>query len=261
MTTSQPISQPTSQPTSQLTSIIKFLSNKNVFVFDTETTGLPAKSQKWGSYWDYSMNDKYDSSRIVSIAWSLINNFDKDNINCDAIEHYIRYPEGFTSIPSEHIHGISFQNALTHGIPLGIILANNGLGKAILESDYIVAHNVGFDYHVLMNELYRIIVNTDSQVSALVPVPISDTTRELANKCILHLLYLNKNGKIICTGELTTPICKMSFPTKSNYLGNKINYKMPKLCELYRFFYGVDFENAHQANGDVKALLEIMRKL
>jgi DNA polymerase III epsilon subunit-like protein len=59
-------------------SVIDFLKNKNVFIFDTETTGLPAKSIKWGTYWDYRMNDKYDSCRIVSIAWSSIHNFNKN---------------------------------------------------------------------------------------------------------------------------------------------------------------------------------------
>ena len=59
-------------------SIIEFLQNKNVFVFDTETTGLPEKTQKWGTYWDYSLNDKYESARIVSIAWASIKNFDKN---------------------------------------------------------------------------------------------------------------------------------------------------------------------------------------
>lgn len=245
----------TKMPTSLPISIINFLSNKNIFVFDTETTGLPAKSQKWGSYWDYSMNDKYDSSRIVSIAWSLINNFDKDNINCDAIEHYIRYPEGFTSIPSEHIHGISFQNALTHGIPLGIILTNNGLGKAILDSDYIVAHNVGFDYHVLMNELYRIVSINEP------PIYNSFLIKEKANLCIDHLEDLNNSGHIICSGQLSTNICKIEFPTKNIYLGSKKNYKMPKLIELYKYYYGCDFENAHSAEGDVKALIACLAKM
>ena len=58
-------------------SVIDFLKGKNVFVFDTETTGLPAKTDKWGTYWDYKMSDKYDSSRIVSIAWASLKKFDK----------------------------------------------------------------------------------------------------------------------------------------------------------------------------------------
>ena len=36
---------------------------------------------------------------------------------------------------------------------------------------------------------------------------------------------------------------------------------MPKLCELYKYYYGKDFENAHSADGDVKALLEVLKMM
>ena len=135
-------------------STIEFLTDKNIFVFDTETTGLPEKSTKWGTYWDYKLNDKYDSSRIVSIAWSSIKNFDRNNIdtNINNINHHIRYPEGFNSIETTHIHGISLSDALQNGKPFGYILSTYGLGNALLNSEYIVAHNVGFDYNLLLNE-------------------------------------------------------------------------------------------------------------
>jgi len=236
-------------------SIIEFLQNKNVFVFDTETTGLPEKTQKWGTYWDYSLNDKYESARIVSIAWSSIANFDKNNIDTKNIEHYIRYPEGFTEITNSNIHGITLQDALIKGISFGFILSNYGLVEALLSADYILAHNVKFDYHVLMNELYRI-VNTNEPI-----IPIALNSREHVKLCMEHMQNLYNNKRIICTGELTTNICKMEFPSGKLYFGKKKNYKMPKLCELYKFLYGYDFENAHSADGDVKALLECMIKL
>jgi DNA polymerase III epsilon subunit-like protein len=242
------------------TSVLDFLKEKNVFVFDTETTGLPAKTQKWGTYWDYKMNDKYDSSRIVSIAWSSIVNFDKNTIINDKIkdydiQHHLRYPEGFSEIPTTHIHGISLQDTLTKGIPFGLILSNYGLALALLEADYIVAHNVGFDYHVLMNELYRITTINEP------PIYNSLLIREKVNLCMEHLEDLYNNGRVICTGQLSTNICKIEFPTKNIYLGSKKNYKMPKLCELYYYYYGCEFENAHSAEGDVKALLECMVKM
>lgn len=264
-------------------SVIDFLKDKNVFVFDTETTGLPAKSTKWGTYWDYKMNDKYDSSRIVSIAWSSLVNFDKNKISINInksngndnddedknndknndknddnnyeIRHSLRYPEGFSEIPTTHIHGISLQDALTKGMPFGLILSNLGLAISLLEADYIVAHNVGFDYHVLMNELYRIVSNNEP------PIYNSLLIKEKANLCIEHLTDLYNNNRVICTGQLSTNICKIEFPTKNIYLGSKKNYKMPKLSELYNYYYGCDFENAHSAEGDVKALLECLVKM
>ena len=278
-------------------SVIDFLKNKNVFIFDTETTGLPAKSIKWGTYWDYRMNDKYDSCRIVSIAWSSIHNFNKNKIiynngkngdnsdnseNSDnnnnhsnhnnhnnvleedeeeeddndyEIQHLLRYPEGFTEILTTHIHGISLKDTLTKGYPFGLILSNYNLAIALLEADYIVAHNVGFDYHVLMNELYRIVSDNEP------PIYNSLLIRQKANSCIEHLEDLYNNGRVICTGQLSTNICKIEFPTKTVYLGSKKNYKMPKLSELYNYYYGCDFENAHSAEGDVKALIKCLVKM
>ena len=132
-------------------SVLSFLENSNVLVFDTETTGLPQKAPGgWGSYWEFNLNDKYESSRIVSIAWSFISKFNKNNIDSSSIEHFIRYPEGFQEISTTHIHGISMQDALQKGTPFGLILHNGKLGKAILDAEYLVAHNVGFDYHILI---------------------------------------------------------------------------------------------------------------
>ena len=247
----------TQLPAAQLPSPLKFLEGKTIFVFDTETTGLPERCPNgWGSYWSYFMNEKYDSSRIISIAWSSIHNFHKDKINFNTtvtsssnnppttIEHYLRYPEGFTEINNSHIHGITYEDTLNNGVIFNDILMNKGLCVDILKADYIVAHNINFDYHVLMNELYRL-------------------GTEHAKACMLHLSTLKTKGKCICTGEISTDICKMEFKTASTYKGNKKTkrYKMPKLSELYVYYYGKEFENQHSADGDVKALLEIISRI
>jgi len=238
---------PLSQP-----SPLKCLEGKNIFVFDTETTGLPYKSPNgWGTYWHYNMNEKYESARIVSIAWSSIHNFQKEKVDTDTntdtntkIEHYLRFPEGFTEINNSHIHGITYDDIVKHGFTLNELLLKKGLCVDILKAEYIVAHNIGFDYHVLMNELYRL-------------------GTEHAKACMEHLKILKDKGKCICTAELSTDICKMEFKTVSNYKGSKKvkTYKMPKLSELYVYYYGKEFENQHSADGDVKALLEIMKKM
>ena len=263
MVTSSP--PPPSAPASE--SPLKFLEGKNIFVFDTETTGLPDKCPNgWGSYWSYFMNEKYENARIVSIAWSTIHNFHKDKINVrntpttentpntpntpttsrpqTIVEHYLRYPEGFTEINNSHIHGIKYEDVVNDGVLFNDLLLNKGLCLDILKSDYIIAHNINFDYHVLMNELYRL-------------------STEHAKACMLHLNTLKSKGRFICTGELTTDICKMEFKTVSTYKGNKKTkrYKMPKLSELYVYYYGREFENQHSADGDVKALLEIISRI
>jgi DNA polymerase III epsilon subunit-like protein len=262
---------PESASPSESPSPLKFLEGKNIFVFDTETTGLPERCPNgWGSYWSYFMNEKYENSRIISIAWATIHNFHKDKINTSTtstttttsttsntssepsttpipqtiVEHYLRYPEGFTEINNSHIHGITYEDAINNGLLFKDILENKSLCVDILKSEYIIAHNINFDYHVLMNELYRL-------------------GTEYAKACMLHLNTLKAKGRLICTGELTTDICKMEFKTVSTYKGNKKTkrYKMPKLSELYVYYYGKEFENQHSADGDVKALLEIISKI
>ena len=232
-------------------SVLDFLTNKRVFVFDTETTGLPAKGPSgFGSYWDYRDNSKYETARIVSIAWAFIENYDKNNLQdkwdnkASTIVHLLRHPEGFSEITNSNIHGITFENAFENGLKFNDILENCGLGETLLSSDYIVAHNAGFDLHVLLNELYRV-------------------GTELAMKCINHLLEMNEIGRIVCTAILGTDICKLEFPSQSNYQGKRFkkSYKMPKLLELYKHYYGVEPENQHSADGDVRALMEVMRRM
>ena len=244
-------------------SVLDFLNNKRVFVFDTETTGLPAKGPSgFGSYWDFRDNSKYESARIVSIAWAFIESYDRNdkitrereglkpshyNKNNDMtrdIVHLLRHPEGFNEITNSNIHGITFENAFENGLKFNDILENCGLGETLLSSDYIVAHNAGFDLHVLLNELHR------------------DGT-ELANRCITHLVEMRETGRIVCTAILGTDICKLDFPSQSNYQGKRFkkSYKMPKLLELYKHYYGVEPENQHSADGDVRALVEVMRRM
>ena len=241
-------------------SVIDFLEGKNVFVFDTETTGLPERvpGAKWGTsseYWNYTINEKYERSRIVSIAWAFLRSFDKVVVGNETIQHYIRYPDGFNDIPTTHIHGISFETALRQGIPFCDIFENCGLYENLMRVDYIVAHNVNFDVHILLNELHRL--DTDNATNA-----------------IRHILNLLSLGRCICTGELGKDICKLEY--KSKFKPNVSNqdtdikldtnkkfkrYKMPKLVELYKHFYGCEFEDAHNAEGDVRALLKCLQKM
>jgi len=241
-------------------SVIDFLDGKNVFIFDTETTGLPERvpGAKWGTsgeYWSYAMNEKYRQSRIVSIAWAYVRSFDKLILDGEiaSIQHYIRYPEDFTDIPTTHIHGISFDTAIRTGVPFCDIFENCGLYEKLMESDYIIAHNVNFDIHILLNELYR-----------LASVKANEVIKHIAN-----IMFLER---CICTGNLGKDICKLNYKSKysetANYTASSINlskkpkiYKMPKLVELYNHFYGCDFENAHSAEGDVSALLKCLAKL
>jgi DNA polymerase III epsilon subunit-like protein len=273
------------------TSVIGFLEGKNVFVFDTETTGLPDRvpGGKWGTsseYWSYTMNSKYENSRIVSIAWAFIQSFDKLVLDGENIQHFIRYPEGFTNIPTTHIHGISYERATNEGIPFNDIFENCGLYEKLANAEYIIAHNVNFDIHILLNELYRLSrcnePNSSEGSQNLTPKPqgLSEGSQNLTPKpqglsdqrsictekaceVIRHIENLMAKGHCICSGELGRNICKLEYKTRGwGGSGNPSRgYKMPKLVELYKHFYGCEFDNAHNADGDVRALLRCLSKM
>jgi DNA polymerase-3 subunit alpha len=99
----------------------------DVLIFDSETTGLPKKGEKWE-------NDFMYFPDIVSLAWSF-RGVDKN---------FIIKPNGWV-IPDEAaaIHGITTEIAEKNGVDLEIVLDAFYLdaGKAPL----ICAHNIYFD--------------------------------------------------------------------------------------------------------------------
>ena len=240
-----------------------FLEGKNVFIFDTETTGLPARvpGAKWGSageYWPYNMSIKYANARLVSIAWVYIEGFARDMIDLEKLDipHYIRKPEGFTEIPTTHIHGISYSMAVSQGLPLLDIFLHKGLQDILNKVDYIIAHNVMFDVHILQSELYRL--QTDE-----------------AMKAVWKLEILKKQNKCICSAEMGRDLCKLEYKRKtastSSVASNASDlggvnkkpktFKIPKLVELYKHFYGEEFANQHDASGDVLALVKCLVRM
>jgi len=246
------------------TSSIDFLVNKKVLIFDTETTGLPLRrpNAKFGSrdeYYEYFNNDAYDSARIVSIAWYYVSNFTADMLSIDksAIQHYIRKPDTFTEIPTTYIHGITYETALLTGSPFNEIIDSTEFGTALLECDYIVAHNINFDIHVLLNEIHRLQQPNENKYS----------------NHIVKIKTMLDTNQCICTGEIGKPICKLEyknkFPAKKANANIKINanaktqtnYKMPKLIEFYSHMFNREFNDAHSANGDVLALIEILKAI
>lgn len=236
--------------------MIDFLNNKRVFVFDLETTGLPERvvGGKWGTaseYWPFNDNSKYDNSRIVSIAWSYIDKFNKYTAPDNQIHHYIRFPEDFYSIPTSHIHGITYTQANIEGVPFYDIFLQYGLYECLISTEYIIAHNINFDIHILLNELSRL------------NIPESIET-------IKHIQNIMSNNHCICSGEIGRNICKLTYKkklsttTKTSNIIKKyktINYKMPKLMEFYKHLHGCEFDNAHNASGDVLALLKCLSKI
>lgn len=118
-------------------------------VFDVETTGLP-ETKGYMKYYDYRNVSKYRTSRIVSIAWVILNE------NFDEVErhYYIIQPYKFI-IPDKatQIHGISQTMAESEGIPFGDVVEL--FATSISTCNTLVAHNINFDINVLRSELTR----------------------------------------------------------------------------------------------------------
>ena len=129
----------------------------NIFmelIFDIETTGLPtfgnSKRKRGDSFPDPSNFVAYDTSRIVSICWIII---DKNSSICQQ-EYYVIKPDNF-DIPIEatNIHGISQEYAIENGIDIKVALQR--FLDALKRINNIIAYNIEFDYHVVKSELMR----------------------------------------------------------------------------------------------------------
>ncbi len=218
---------------------------KNILVYDLETSGLPIfPKQEYGvktvkenyGFHKHTENDKYDSSRILSIGWVLIKNCSQESLTQSetVIKECLRKPHDFSDTGPIHIHGITLEMVQEKGIPLEELITNEKFGEALLNCDIIAGHNILFDIFVLMNELNRIGFNE-------------------------HLAKLQSvldESKYFCTAALGKDICKIKFPD-SKYEG----YKFPRLSEMYFFYYNENPPDQHKASGDVLAVVKILQKM
>ena len=120
------------------------------FVFDTETSGLPYKER--GSNYDYTNLDHFNSSRLLSISWLLLNDV---NEIVEKKTYYIK-PDNFEiSEASINIHGLTKEFLNENGITIHEVLLNlNGLFTKY-NINLLIAHNINFDINILKSELFR----------------------------------------------------------------------------------------------------------
>lgn len=123
-------------------------------------------------------------------------------------------PDGFL-IPSDavKVHGITTAKALQEGKPLRNVLES--FMSEAKQAKCFVGHNISFDQKIVGAELCRL--------------GIMDTIS-------------TKEG--LCTMKAGTDYCKIP-----GYFG----YKHPKLQELYKKLFGVEFKDAHNAMSDIEA--------
>lgn len=115
-------------------------------VFDLETSGLPIMRNR-NEYFNYSIIDKYNNSRIVQIAYMAIDN-----------DYNILYSKEFKVKDvdlrdSTKFHNITQQDIQESGKDFDAIV--DELMSDFKESTSLIAHNISFDINVLCSELYR----------------------------------------------------------------------------------------------------------
>lgn len=111
---------------------------KNVLVFDSETTGLPAKGETYDKNF-------LTFPHVVQLAWWM-NGVHKD---------YVIKPEGW-SIPVEAtaIHGITTEKALEIGTPFATV-ADEFVHDCMI-ADVIIGHNIYFDSSIIKANILRL---------------------------------------------------------------------------------------------------------
>jgi len=114
------------------------------FVFDSETTGLPARR-------NIPIEDVDGWPRVVQLAWAIYD----ERGRLEKAESHIIKPDGFR-IPADatRIHGISHDRALAEGRPVREVL-KRFIKELESPVDAAIAHNLTFDRSVVGAELIR----------------------------------------------------------------------------------------------------------
>ncbi|MCS7085739.1 MAG: 3'-5' exonuclease [Bacteroidia bacterium] len=159
--------------------------------------------------------------RVIQIHWELR---DEKGTELAPPSSFILKPEDFVIPPEvEKIHGIGQAYALAHGKPRDEVLRK--FAESV-RNVVLVAHNFEFDAAIVEVELLRLNVR----------LPLSRMPH-------------------ICTMRQTTEFCALPSANRPD------EHKPPKLSELYEKLFGQPFSGAHNAESDVRAMVECFYEL
>lgn len=172
-------------------------------IIDLETTGLPKSRNS-----NYKNLDNYSNSRIISIAWQVLD----EKLNPENKYYFLIKPSNFRiNKNSIRIHGINNEIANSNGFDINYVM--DVFQTSISDCQVIVAHNIQFDWSILMSELYR------------------------SRNCNLRKKI--KSMSSYCTMKKGKTFMDIK--------------KFPKLVELYNFCYKTTIDNPHNAFCDTDA--------
>jgi DNA polymerase III epsilon subunit-like protein len=181
-----------------------------LLIFDTETTGLPKTREP-------AVIGPGNWPHIVSFAWVVVDTSDFRTISS---EYYIIKPRWIIPEDSIKIHGITQEKAEAEGIPLSTVI------QKFLETDHdkLVAHNIHFDYNVLINAVLW-------DLRLAIPPDLKP---------------------MFCTMETMKHVMRLPF-------ANGRGIKPPKLSELYEYTMKKPAQGMHNALIDTQLLAEIIK--
>lgn len=142
--------------------------------FDTETTGLvPFNGNIYRNYTDLS---EYRSCRLIQLGYIIYDSDKKEVVRQNSL--YVK-PDRF-KILNTNIHGITNEICETKGSSLSYVL--NIFNDDIKDCEYIVAHNIQFDFAIVFSECHRYeLYNIINNIQKLKPL----CTIEMAKKAFL----------------------------------------------------------------------------
>jgi len=178
---------------------------KKYLFFDTETTGLPKN-------WKASMTDVDNWPRVIELGFQV---YDENQNRLFSFNELIK-PDGWV-IPTGEFwvnNGFNTERSLNEGVPIKYALKQ--FREWHDQCDYMVAHNISYDYNVLGAEFIRARVRCEKKLEQ------------------------------ICTKESTTHFCKL--------IAGYGKYKWPTLNELHQKLFNEDMVDAHKADIDVEYL-------
>lgn len=193
-------------------------------VFDLETTGLPTGI----SIYDLQ---NYNSCRIVQICWTFVNMKDFTIIE-DVKSHFIK-PEDFTVSPDMFCvkYGMNHDFLSNKGVPLQTVIRELRSDIVKWKPSFIMGHNVEFDVLGLMSEIYRLYKDPDRP----------------------YMFFKNGDNtypRIFCTYHLSSMMRENNIEPYNKVPTLKLSY-------LYKVVCRMDLKNAHTADADVLACIEI----
>jgi DNA polymerase III epsilon subunit-like protein len=200
-----------------------------VLVFDCETSGLLPKQK----------GDVFPL--IIQLSFVLYDAGKKDIV--EIYDQYVKLPSDVVLSPIiTEITGIRRQTLDKNG--LDILKVLKAFYEAVLKADVIVAHNMEFDFTVLLSTASKVF-------------PPLECELQLLNKPFRTEYGTDQLRKsLVCTMKKGMDLCKIP---RVNSRG--VYYKYPTLAELHTHLFGYVPKNLHDARIDVLCCLRCFLKM